>query len=420
MTRNSFDPVPLRFLFFQESCVLLLTLKNRSEDPSTSANSPVPPFGSPTSFPSSPSGLPQSVCQETVCPQMLATAQYGMPPTTFLFARKSDGTISYRQLEVEGWKTEWQSLGGTFLSQPGAASMRNGRVEVFGVWNDSTMRVKTYQNGVWDKAWTSLGGECSSPPSVCSLKTDDLNVVATANKSVIHKYTDGHSWAPTLDGEWEQQMACVTSSVVAACSGGAGRLRFDLVVYGCSTISQYGMYYKRWNNTGGWDTSWSGGWGSFRGDPVAVSATDATHYFGVGTDKAIWHSSWPYGGVYTAGESLNGSFQSAVFAFATGTARLDVLAVGLDARLRHKARLSGTWATEWEDLGGYFNSAPTAILVGSASQTVVVFGLGPNGNIIHAMWNRSSSYTWGPGAWFSDGGSISANWYQVGPALGNI
>jgi hypothetical protein len=173
------------------------------------------------------------------------------------------------------------------------------------------------------------------------------------------------------------------------------------------------MFFKRWNATSGWDM-WRGGAGAYRGDPTLVSTADRVDHFGIGTDAAIWHSSWTNAEGHTTAASLGGTFQSAVSAIATGDSRLDVLAVGNDARLKHKAQMNGTWGTEWEDLGGYFNSAPKAVVLNNT--VVAIFGIGPNGTIIHRTFTIGAGYVWGSGHWYSDGGSMSSNWYRLGPA----
>jgi len=375
--------------------------------------SALPAFGTPTSFPTPASGVPASACQGTVCPQMLASTGLANPATTFLFGRGSDSSIWYREIGDGLWQTEWKSLGGTFLSQPAAASMRDGRVDVFAIWADQSARFKTFLNGTWDTEWTSLGGACTSPPVACGVPMDNMDVmVAGTDHAVYHKFYDRNitDWGPA--GDWENLKGWVSSSPQIGCATNSeGVRRLDLVAYGGG--QEYGMYFKMWNATSGWDV-WRGGVGAYRGDPTLVSTADRVDHFGIGTDAAIWHSSWTNAEGHTNAASLGGTFQSAVSAIATGASRLDVLAVGNDTRLKHKAQMNGTWGTEWEDLGGYFNSAPKAVVL---NETVVaIFGIGPNGTIIHTTFTIGTRFLWGPGDWYSDGGSMASNWYRLGPA----
>jgi len=174
------------------------------------------------------------------------------------------------------------------------------------------------------------------------------------------------------------------------------------------------MFFKRWNSTDGWEREWSGGKGSFKGNPTIVSTPKEVNYFGVGEDGTMWVTSWTSAGGYKEPVSLlGGGFLSSPTAVATESmSRLDVLAIGSDTRLRHLSRLHGLWGTQWEDLGGVFNSAPKVIVLNSTS--VGVFGVGPNGTIIHSTFNLGTGYLWGAGQWYSDGGSMTSKWHGSG------
>ncbi|KAK1750058.1 hypothetical protein QBC47DRAFT_124524 [Echria macrotheca] len=356
-----------------------------------------------------------------MCPQVLASAQYATAGTStiFIFARGLDSAIWYRRADNQAWNSDWQSLGGTFLSQPAAISVREGRVDVFGVWStDQSARFKTFQNGVWDGEWTSLGGSCGSPPVVCSLYPGNLNVaLLDNNRAVIRKNTsDGHSWEPALVDKWEPQGGKAGGSVDMACTSTIqGGMRIDMAIYG--TGSTPAMLSKRWNSTAAsWEKDWGHSWGLMKGDPTVVATSDQVDYLGVGADGAVWHRSWTTADGYTKEESLGGSFQSSVSAFATGISRLDIFAVGTDSRLKHKTRLMGVWGTSWEDLGGYFHSAPKAVVTDIPTGSVTVFGVGPDGNIIHSNFMVGAGYNWGAQQWYSDGGNATSSWYRLGPA----
>jgi len=368
--------------------------------------------------------------------------------TTFLFARGIDSAIWYREITysafveprpssfatanttnatptatstTHGWKSGWQSLGGTFLSQPAASSMRPGRIDVFGIWTDSTTRVKTFKDGVWDVEWTSLGGVCGSPPVTCSYGTDNNNVVIVgSDHAVYHKYlNNGNNWGPSLGGEWEEQNGWVSSSADVGCAISAGGVvRFEIVAYGKGatpeTAETHGMFFMRFNSSHKWDSDWSGGLGSFRGDPTIVASSDRTDYFGIGTDSAVYTASWTQPDGMSTLMSLGGDSQSAVAAYATGL-RLDVLVVGNDTRLKHLARIDGSWGRAWEDLGGYFNSAPKPVVLNDTA--VAVFGMGPDGSVIHGVFSTdAAAWEWGQGLWYSDEGHMSPGWFRQGPA----
>ncbi|KAK0644440.1 hypothetical protein B0T16DRAFT_417676, partial [Cercophora newfieldiana] len=149
------------------------TTAEQAAPPSTTGNTPSqaqPAFGTPTTFPAS-SASSSTCLPGTICPQILASAQFTTPPTTFLFARGTDNAIWVRTISSNGtWQTtEWVSLGGSFVSQPNAVSPRNGRVDVFGISSDGlATEQKTYVDGAgWDSDWRVVGGKCLSPPAVC-------------------------------------------------------------------------------------------------------------------------------------------------------------------------------------------------------------------------------------------------------------
>jgi hypothetical protein len=371
-------------------------------------------FGTPITFPAEPGA---SVCSGAVCPQTLTVAEFGSPSNIFMFARGSDNAIWVREIRNSAWRTsEWKSLGGKFISQPAASSMRDGRVDVLGVWEDLSTRILTFQNGVWETEWTSLGGDSSSPPSSCGLVRNQLNVIHVGpDNALYHKNaTDGNTWGPSLAGKWDQLAGSVSSSLDVGCAAVSSNLqRFDIVAYG--PAPEHAMFFKRWNTTGGWQ-DWAGGKGSYKGDPTVVSTPERVDYFGIGADNAVWTTGWTSSTGYSEPLSLGGSFQSAVSGIAIDAkSRLDILAVGNDTRLKHRGRSHGLWGTEWEDLGGSFNSAPKVVLLNSTS--VGVFGVGLNGEMIHSTFTLGTGYYWGgEGQWYSDGGSMASSWHRQGPA----
>jgi len=292
--------------------------------------------------------------------------------------------------------------------------MRDGRVDVFGVWAENQMaKYKTFQNGVWDSEWTGMNGILSSVVSVCSRGQDYLNVVhLDAENGVWHKYiSDGSKWQPQ---KWEGQGGYASSTVDLGCVSALGGGRADMVAFGKGTGGKgYGMTYRRMNATGSWG-GWANATGEFKGDPTVLSTAARAEYFGVAVDGTLRYRSWiAESNTMTEEVDLGGKFQSAVSVFATGN-RVDVVGVGPDARVWHKARIGQTWGTAWESLGGWFNSAPRAVVTGEGQ--AVVFGLGPNGTIIHAMIEIGVNYNWGQRQWFTDGGSMSAKWFRLGPA----
>jgi len=343
--------------------------------------------------------------------------------TLLIAARGPDGAIWYRAGNATaGWADRWQSLGGSFLSQPAAVSASDGAFDVLAVDSGGAVEVRSLRGGTWDSAWTSLGGVLSSPVQACAMARgpyqDLVHIVASgADQSLYHRWRIDGAWNTVPAGGWEYQGGWLSSSPSMTC-GGFNRV--DIVVYGgyAVGIPPWDMFTKSSRPGLPW-TGWIPEGGSFRGDPFVVShGTSRTDMFGIGEDGRMYHSRLaidPVANVtFTPLTSLDGAFESAPFAIWTSDSRLDVLAVGTDDRLKHRALIGPTWGTGWEDLGGIFSSAPTAVMLDTS--TVLVFGLGPGGIVIHGQWVIGTNYFWGNGTWYSDEGSMTTSWYRSGPS----
>jgi hypothetical protein len=85
---------------------------------------------------------------------------------------------------------DWESLGGTITSSPGAVSWDNDRIDVFAIGKDSTLHHKWFDGG-WSN-WESLGGFLTSGPTVSSWNRGRLDVFARGGDSALyHKWFDG-------------------------------------------------------------------------------------------------------------------------------------------------------------------------------------------------------------------------------------
>lgn len=381
--------------------------RNRSND-STPPTSTSNAFGTPLAWSDMPTSTP-SACRGKVCPSMLTIAQEPSGDSIHFFARGTDAKLWYREATPYRWNSEWTSLGGTvnFVSSPIAVSRQKGRVDLFGVIRDKTMRTKSYQNGAWDAQWANMGGEFTSSPASCSSGPGRLDLWAVNSSSLLqHKWYDNGKWNPSLDGEWQHLPGHISSNPVAV-SGAVGR--FDLAVY-TKDNSPFRVSWR--HHVNGVSSAWQPQppkSGLLVGDPALVAlSADRTDFLGIGHDNAMYWQSWTRQNNYTDLKSLGSSFQSVAGLLATGGNRIDVVAVGTDDKLKHNSLIRDTWGN-WEDLGGYFNSAP---LVMRQGDFVSVFGLGPDGSMIHGNWSfpAGDERSWGEGSWFSDGGTFATIW----------
>lgn len=379
-----------------------------------------------------------------MCSNMLASASLSSSKDRFIFSRGADGAIWYRRADADGWAHDWESLGGSFVSPPTALSINSERLDVFAVWSNREVRVKTFQDGAWSDDWLNLAGACVSQPSSTSFGSDRLSMLcADAEKQTTLKYyREGRDppWGPDLR-QWTTLGGWLTSAP-ALSSGGEEYV--SAVAYGNSNRTEAegqttigsNMIYIHFD-TKGW--IWEGGWGDFKGDPAVVAVTASqSEYFGVASNGAMWHNTYApesssarseeMHGItgnmvlsklsldYTVPENLGGNFTSTPHAWATGLRRVDVVAVGEDGNLLHRARIDGTWAEEWEDLGGWFESAPVVWAPANLrDDSVHVFGLGPEGVVIHGTFSMGDGleFEFGKGSWFSDGGEMTVTGYSM-------
>ncbi|KAH7311462.1 hypothetical protein B0I35DRAFT_514232 [Stachybotrys elegans] len=371
-----------------------------------------PAFGSPTQFASS-ARASDSACYDNVCPSML-TAAWSSPrdSTLLLLALGEDGEYWYRETDGETWLGDWESIGGTFVSRPAAASVVDGRIHVVGVSEELNMLTRSYnaRTGTWDRNWTSLGGPSLSEPATCT-REGKLHVFTTnSRRGVRWKTLLDSGWDPSDEDEWHTRNGReVESAVGLACDDG----RLDVVAYG-ETEAPFQLMVSRFNSRSRPRlTEFTRYGGDFAGHPVATLLGNRTYVFGVGADGDMYYTSWR--DTIPASpddfESLGASFESVASVLATGDDRLDVLAVGTDGRLKKMTLLGGEWQARWEDLGGFFHSAPLVVRLPEAR--VAVFGIGEDGEVIHGLWDVSGDEAaWGRGGWFVDGGNFTTRWFS--------
>lgn len=180
----------------------------------------------------------------------------------------------------------------------------------------------------------------------------------------------------------------------------------DIVVYAKNNAS---AMHTQWNvSIPAW-TDWVSLGGKFVGDPVVVEAgADRFHFFGIGTNKAMYHFSWTLGTGFSPMVSLGGGFESVPSAIVTGTTdhRIDVVALGTDDKLKHRALVGWGWSPDWEDLGLFANSAP--LVVAGESGRIAMFAIGPQGELNHASWKASTDVSWkNVSQWASIGGNFT-------------
>lgn len=237
---------------------------------------------------------------------MLATAQIAADARFFIFGRGDDGAMWYRYGNHTKWNGDWESLDGSFSSQPVAVSPGSGRVDILATWTDGSIRSRSYQNGKWANDWLNLGGKSVSPPAACSSGDGGLEVFAmNEDHLLMHRSYNGSVWNPDLAQDWTTWGGYTSASPAAVCSGPG---RIDVVSHGGTSSMLHDVGWMHYEN-GDWVT-WEGnsrpgdGLG-YRGDPALIALDNqSADFFGVGTDKQIYHVAWSTKSNYTSTESL--------------------------------------------------------------------------------------------------------------------
>ncbi|PMD37050.1 hypothetical protein L207DRAFT_515481 [Hyaloscypha variabilis F] len=381
---------------------------NRSPTPSSSGPTVTASSTSVSSSrPSTPT--PTSVCRGTFCPSMLSVVQDSTPSapsgSNFFFALGQDKLIWYRRGDGVTWFIDWTSLesgGLEFQSQPDAVTFVNNQTNIWVVDSTSKMQSLAYKSGVWDSTWLDLGGSFTTPMTSCSRESEVIDIFGRASdgtpQHMSWNESDGYS-------DWQSLTGFCASSPFVAC----GNDSLSVVVYGGYqapfTFDIDILSGLKWSD-------WQGESSNMKGDPFAmVFGPDRSDYFGIGTDGAMYYTTWTSSAGYGPLQNLGGSFESTPFAFTGENNRVDVLAVGVDDQLNHKALIGGSWSSDWDDLGGSFNSAPVAFYTPSGLASV--FGLANNGSVFHGTWTVGSAATWTCGNnWTVDGGAMATTWFR--------
>lgn len=76
-----------------------------------------------------------------------------------------------------GGSLVWKSIGGRLLSAPAIASREawNGRVTVFGQWEDGTLYLNSYDGMAWS-GWSQVGDKLTSAPAVAAKYDNQIDV----------------------------------------------------------------------------------------------------------------------------------------------------------------------------------------------------------------------------------------------------
>jgi hypothetical protein len=342
-----------------------------------------------------------------------------------IFATAKDKSLWYLTAQSRG-NSNWISLGGELLSQPTAVAWNSShRLDVFGVDTDHKVVYNTLEDGQWSN-WYDLGSQAVSGMSACrsTYQEDRLDIwTLTGNKkspNTIHIYWDSGADDWIDDGTypdinmWDltatQAPDKRTTSIPAvACRN--NDIMHDLIIYDQESSA---VLHRQWSKSQGRWLEWNDRGGSFIGDPVMISTSDdSIEFFGIGTDRAMYHFAWSNSSGYTDLENLNGTWASIPSVVKSAGGRLDVVALDADGHLKHRTRLESTWQSGWDDLGVSARSAPLAMSFDSTA-TIGVFALGSSGELLRGDFRIGTDGRWQAILDFSNvGGNLTDAWLMV-------
>jgi hypothetical protein len=347
-----------------------------------------------------------------VCPQILSAATWPRRSSLFLFARDLEGNILSKEIGTEASPSQWEKLGGPYISQPVAMTWNNSlALSVFAIHSDLSTRTRMLSGDNWS-GWSNILGQANSALSVCNSKERmDVWVLGPKVGSVDHNFrgADGNFYSPAADKNWDE-----TITLDQAIQGAPGvvcrnsTFGHDMVVYGKNDKS---IKLSSFSTATVW-TAYVNMGGKFESHPVLLETSDTRFdFFGVGTDSRLYHFASTDAG-RTDLRPIGDGFQSVPSAAATGSDRIDVLIVGKDDMLKHRVMKGFDWVGEWEDLGAFAHSAPLVQSFGAQSRHVGLFVVGRNNEINATVWTVDSGISWKGLVWSTVGGNFTTKFFD--------
>jgi hypothetical protein len=118
-----------------------------------------------------------------------------------IFGVGTNGAMFHKALDAGAWQpsgTDWQSLGGVFVSAPVAVSMGSGWLDVFGLGSDNSLFRKGWAPDSGWTSWERLGGVFTSLPAVVSREPNRLDILGVGRDAASYQKTwDGGAWRPS-------------------------------------------------------------------------------------------------------------------------------------------------------------------------------------------------------------------------------
>ncbi len=315
------------------------------------------------------------------------------PTKADIFWIEDDSKVHHQSGDGTQWNSDWEDLGGTFITVPAAVATNSaqlgfpGLLDVFAVGPDFAMYTKQFNQGAWSPDWLNLEGDLNSGPAVIGRADGRLDIFAVGSDyAMYHRFRTGlpskERWSPSweyLGGRFSSAASVVSRDITSV----------DVFARG----ADFTLRHRR-NANGVWSDDWQNLGGSLASPPVAVSwGPTRMDVFAVGTDGALWHRWWD-SEIWNDWESLGGSLTQTPSAVAWAPGRLDVFGLGLDTAIHHFWFDNQAWSGR-EALGGEFTwkftTGPTAI--SPTPNRINLLAVGIDRNINAKFWDGTS---WAP------------------------
>lgn len=300
----------------------------------------------------------------------LAATQYR--GSLYLFGRGLHSDIWYRSWEGANWSA-WESLGGTFTSDPSAAVWAGGFMDIYARAKDGSVAYRRWQNGQWEE-WNTIGdshGFILPGTEPFALETGTPN-------APVHVFFSGRSHKSKLEDK---------------------------------------LFRFTWRNhvqTG--DIRWIGPFQSppnnIDDNPPPIISTpvvarrkkpddpnlNSWHIFGQGEDGKVWYTSYDDrregAERWAPWNNLQGQMEpvSELSAVALSSQKLFVFVRSLDQELHYREHGDSGWSA-WQSLGGELAGSPSAIVDEDGGVQVVVRWT--DGSLRRRRWMDGQWKDWG-------------------------
>jgi hypothetical protein len=317
------------------------------------------------------------------------------PTKVDLFWLQADGGLYHQPGDAAQWSSDWEHLGGTFITVPAAVATNSaqlgfpGLLDVFGVGTDFAMYTKQSVQGAWSSDWLSLRGDFNSGPAVIGRPNGRLDIFAVGSDyAMYHRSRTGLPPSERWSADWEY-LGGSFSSTASVVSRDISSI--DVFARG----SDFTLRHRR-NVNGAWSDDWQNLGGSLASPPVAVSwGSRRIDVFAIGSDGALWHRWWDTE-IWNDWETLGGSLTQTPSAVTWAPGRLDVFALGLDGAIQQFAFNDHAWrgaqslGRPLDPPGAAFTAGPLAVSL--SLDQINLIGVGTDANL-HAKFFDGSAWS---------------------------